>query len=127
MVELLSKLCFFNFIEVGLIYNVVLISSVQQSDSVIQTHILFHYSLSQDIEHSFLCYATESWCLSILYTSLGFPGVSVVKNPPASAGDAEDVVLIHGSRRSSQRKWHPTPVFLPAKSHGQRSLVGYSP
>ena len=25
------------------------------------------------------------------------------------------------------RKWHPTPVFLPGKSHGQRSLVGCSP
>ena len=25
------------------------------------------------------------------------------------------------------RKWQPTPVFLPGKSHGQRSLVGYSP
>ena len=24
-------------------------------------------------------------------------------------------------------KWQPTPVFLPEKSHGQRSLVGYSP
>ena len=26
-----------------------------------------------------------------------------------------------------RRKWHPTPVFLPGKSHGQRNLVGYSP
>ena len=26
-----------------------------------------------------------------------------------------------------RRKWQPTPVFLPGKSHGQRSLVGYSP
>ena len=26
-----------------------------------------------------------------------------------------------------RRKWLPTPVFLPGKSHGQRSLVGYSP
>ena len=26
-----------------------------------------------------------------------------------------------------KRKWQPTPVFLPGKSHGQRSLVGYSP
>ena len=26
-----------------------------------------------------------------------------------------------------RRKWHPTPVFLPGKSHGQRSLVGYTP
>ena len=25
-----------------------------------------------------------------------------------------------------RRKWHPTPVFLPVKSHGQRSLAGYS-
>ena len=25
------------------------------------------------------------------------------------------------------RKWEPIPVFLPGKSHGQRSLVGYSP
>ena len=25
------------------------------------------------------------------------------------------------------RKWQPTPVFLPGKFHGQRSLVGYSP
>ena len=28
---------------------------------------------------------------------------------------------------SWRRKWHPTPVFLPGKPHGQRSLVGYSP
>ena len=26
-----------------------------------------------------------------------------------------------------KREWEPTPVFLPGKSHGQRSLVGYSP
>ena len=25
-----------------------------------------------------------------------------------------------------RRQWHPTPVFLPGKSHGQRSLVGCS-
>ena len=24
-----------------------------------------------------------------------------------------------------RRKWHPTPVLLPGKSHGQRSMVGY--
>ena len=24
-----------------------------------------------------------------------------------------------------RRKWQPTPVFLPRKFHGQRSLVGY--
>ena len=26
-----------------------------------------------------------------------------------------------------RKKWQPTPVFLPGKSHGQKSLTGYSP
>ena len=26
-----------------------------------------------------------------------------------------------------RRKWQPTPVFLPEKSHWQKSLAGYSP
>ena len=26
-----------------------------------------------------------------------------------------------------RRKWQPTQVFLPGKSHGQRSLVGHRP
>ena len=33
-------------------------------------------------------------------------------------------------RRSAffwRRQWHPTPVLLPGKSHGWRSLVGCSP
>ena len=33
-------------------------------------------------------------------------------------------VLLQSTER---RKRQPTPVFLPGKSHGQRSLVGYSP
>ena len=32
--------------------------------------------------------------------------------------------LRQGSRR---RQWHPTPVLLPGKPHGWRSLVGCSP
>ena len=35
-------------------------------------------------------------------------------------------LFIH-SKFLGRRKWHPTPVFLPGKSHGQRNLVGYSP
>ena len=34
------------------------------------------------------------------------------------------LVLWVNTRR---RRWHPTPVLLPGKSHGQRSLVGCSP
>ena len=46
----------------------------------------------------------------------------------ANAGDMGDVDLIPGLGRSPWRRaWKPTPVFLPGKSRGQRSLVGYSP
>ena len=31
------------------------------------------------------------------------------------------------SKELRRRQWHPTPVLLPGKSHGQRSLVGCSP
>ena len=31
------------------------------------------------------------------------------------------------SSRGQRRQWHPTPVLLPGKSHGRRSLVGCSP
>ena len=49
---------------------------------------------------------------------------SVVKNLPANAGD---VGLIWVGKIPWGRKWQPTPVFLPGKSRGQKSLVGYSP
>ena len=51
---------------------------------------------------------------------IGFPSL-VAQWYRANAGD---VGLIPGSGRW---KWQPMTVFLPGKSHGQRSLVGYSP
>ena len=30
-------------------------------------------------------------------------------------------------QHTRRRQWHPTPALLPGKSHGWRSLVGYSP
>ena len=30
-------------------------------------------------------------------------------------------------RHKRRRQWHPTPVLLPGKSHGWRSLVGCTP
>ena len=32
-----------------------------------------------------------------------------------------------GKCQDQRRQWHPTPVLLPGKFHGWRSLVGYSP
>ena len=34
------------------------------------------------------------------------------------------IYMLHIYRR---RKWQPTAIFSPGKSHGQRSLAGYSP
>ena len=58
-------------------------------------------------------------------TVLGVPCGSVVKNPPANAGDTG---LIPGVGKIPwRREWQPTSVFLPGEFPGQRSLVGYSP
>ena len=35
--------------------------------------------------------------------------------------------IIYSIQYFRRRQWHPTPVLLPGKSHGQRSLVGCSP
>ena len=35
--------------------------------------------------------------------------------------------LQESRRKTRRRQWHPTPLLLPGKSHGRRSLVGYSP
>ena len=45
-----------------------------------------------------------------------------------SACNTGDLGLILGWEDSQPRKkWQSTPIFLPGESHGQRSLVGYSP
>ena len=51
----------------------------------------------------------------------------VVKNPPTKAGDVRDTVDPWVGNNPWRRAWQPTLVFLPGESHGQRSLVGYSP
>ena len=52
----------------------------------------------------------------------------MVKNQPDNAELTGDVGSTSGSGRPPWRRtWQPTPVLLPGKSHGWRSLVGYSP
>ena len=95
-VYLYACVCLFLFfIEVQLLYNVVLVSAIQQSESAICIHI---YGLP--------------WWLRWLSVCLqcGRPGFDPwVRKIPW------------------RRKRQPTPVLLPGKFHGRRSLVGYSP
>ena len=53
-----------------------------------------------------------------------FPGGSVVKNLPVTGADADSIWV---KKIPWIRTLEPTPVFLPGKSPGERSLVGYRP
>ena len=44
-----------------------------------------------------------------------------------SEGDLPNPGVEPMSTELGRRQWHPTPVLLPVKSHGQRSLMGCSP
>ena len=46
---------------------------------------------------------------------------------PASLAHTFAELIGHICYRNQRRRWHPTPVLLPGKSHGRRSLVGCSP
>ena len=61
----------------------------------------------------------------MLIRVLGFPGGSGGKESTSSAGDLGFDPWV--GKIPCRRKWQPTPGFLPGESHGQRSLVGYSP
>ena len=55
------------------------------------------------------------------------------QTPGDSEGQEAWLVAVHEVAKSWtrlspwRRPWHPTPVLLPGKSHGGRSLVGCGP
>jgi len=55
---------------------------------------------------------------------LGFPGGTDGKASAHDAGEPEFDPWV--GKIPWRSKWQPTPVFLPGKSHGQRTLVGCS-
>ena len=61
---------------------------------------------------------------SVIDIYLDFPGGSDGKESACNAGDLGSIT---GQEDTRGRKWLPTPVFLPAEFHGQRSLVDSSP
>ena len=70
-------------------------------------------------------YLESSKNIFIGYYYWGFPGSSDGKASAYNAGDPGSIP--RSGRFPWRRKWQPTPVLLPGKSHGLRSLVGYSP
>ena len=63
--------------------------------------------------------------LDFLKTSWRFPGGSDGNESAYIEGDSGSIPGL--GRSPWRREWQSTPVFLPGKFHGQRSLVGYSP
>ena len=49
------------------------------------------------------------------------------KESTCNSGDGGGTGSIPGSGNPLEEDVANTPVFLPGKSHGQRSLAGYSP
>ena len=59
---------------------------------------------------------------------MGFPGGSDGSLSVCNAGDPGSIPGLGTSPgEERRRRWHPTPLLLPGKSHGRQSLVGYYP
>ena len=74
----------------------------------------------------YLCQSGEvhGFPLKITFSNAGFPGGSVGKE---SGCNAVDLGATSEWGRSPREGNGDPPVFLPGKSHRQRSLAGYSP
>ena len=57
--------------------------------------------------------------------AMGFPNGLVGRESACSEGDPSSIP--GWEKIPWRRKWQPSPIFLPGKSLGERSLVGYSP
>ena len=89
-------------------------------------------TLTTTVQHSLGNLATA------IRTEKEIKGIQIGKEEVKLLLFADDMILYIENPKDSTRKllelinewrkqWHPTPVLLPGKSHGWRSLVGCSP
>ena len=84
----------------------------EESDTTEQRH--FH-ALEKEM-------ATHSSVLAWRIPGMGEPG----RLPSVGLQSRTRLKRLSSIVHHWRRQWHPTPVLLPGKSHGQRSVVGYS-
>ena len=81
---------------------------------------IYIHSYTHMSSNTHICtYAHKICC----FTYIGLPRWCGSKEPTCTAGGAGSIP----GKIPWRRKWQPTPVLLPQKSRGQRTLVGYSP
>ena len=70
-------------------------------------------------------------CIAFFIVQLSHPymttGKTITLTRWTFVGKVMSLLFNMLSRLVRRRQWHPTPVLLPGKSHGWRSLVGCSP
>ena len=70
----------------------------------------------------------HNWATFTLRHTRASQVAPVVKNPTCQYGKGKRCEFHPWVRKISwSRKWQPTPIFLPGKFYGRRSLAGYSP
>ena len=84
-----------------------------------------------------LCVESSAFCLNhcreralcnYVFVATGFPGGTSGKEPACQCRGWKSLGFDPWVGKIPWRRaWQPTLVFLPGESHGQRSLVGYSP
>ena len=84
-------------------------------------------TVSCNIRLSVYCFICHFY-LVLFKSPRSLLGGAVVKNPLPMQEMARDLGSVLGLERSSEGgNGQSSPVLLPGKSHGQRSLVGHSP
>ena len=58
--------------------------------------------------------------------NMDFPADTNSKEPACQETQGMPWVRALGQEDPLKEEWQPTPMFLPAESHGQRSLAGYN-
>ena len=76
--------------------------------------------------HNFSNYGLRTSSIGITRDLMDFPGGSDVKQSTCNVRDLDSILGLGRSSGGAQA-WQSTQEFLPGKSHGQRSLAGYSP
>ena len=86
----------------------------------------FSFNISPSNEHSGLISFRVDW-LDLLVVRGTLKSLLQHHSSKASILQCSAFFIAQLSHPYWRRQWHPTPVLLPGKSHGRRSLAGYSP